>query len=846
MNLAIILATRGRPELLLETLHKTLVNITHPETIIMVSVDDDDQLTIDALDTSEFDPQRVLVSVKPRPDALGDKFNRVMVECPADVYLPMVDYCSHITRGFDDLILDATRVYPDGICVVYGPMANLSFPCCQAVTHKLAQMVGYVHPPYYPMWFGDHDLHDIATMIGRIAYVDLMMERSGKWPGTQNRRDMAFWTTFFERSTGRRQATARCVIQSKEFQAPPWLKEALVQQFPLIEQRSRIINAEALRVTAGLPEVLDSPQHQRLREAANKLLGREPISWPPPPSPPDPRSVMFLTPNLSYWMSSEFHRSTMQAFAGLLGRGVPQYWADAGGHPFPDYIRDKMATEGLRQPYPYQNFFWIDDDVGFPPNKIMEFLDRPEPVVIGVYPQKTDPRQPQNYFIDFENGEDSQPVEQNGLLKVGSKGPAGFMRVKRWVLEKVAQSYGTYIDVFPSASKEHKILFDIFRAGIKNNNRQYQGEDSAFISRCRELNIGVWCDPNVRFTHRGSYMWEGSLAENLKRVSMPIKAKLPSLSPTLDYSHAVYPDPPSHDFLTWLVVAEMMRRYYGTSGPLKVRFLTLNGMLGRAQWCEHSLRSGSVYQCDVTPEYYEKMLNGVLRPAIEMMGAVEEPMLNITPEDWQSGRFPEELQGYVEYDHHCCLLVDASRAGHKLPMFTPPQWAVDEVSELLIGRKPITITLREALEQPERNSNIESWHKFATYLKERGYYPLIIRDTIKANEPFFGFNIYPRASTNAYIRLALYKQALVNMLCSNGPVGWVNYSGAPFIQFKQLQTGTGHVQPVGWVTQDHLCTGEQYPWSASDQRLIWLDDTFENIVSEFEKFIGPSFKEAAE
>jgi hypothetical protein len=52
---------------------------------------------------------------------------------------------------------------------------------------------------------------------------------------------------------------------------------------------------------------------------------------------------------------------------------------------------------------------------------------------------------------------------------------------------------------------------------------------------------------------------------------------------------------------------------------------------------------------------------------------------------------------------------------------------------------------------------------------------------------------------------------------------------------------------AGWLSQEHLCVGEQWPWATSMQRLTWVDDTFDNIKRAFEEFIEYfQQKEAAE
>ena len=324
-------------------------------------------------------------------------------------------------------------------------------------------------------------------------------------------------------------------------------------------------------------------------------------------------------------------------------------------------------------------------------------------------------------------------------------------------------------------------------------------------------------------------------------MTQPIPTKEPALSADPDYSRAIYYDPPSHDFCSWLVMAEMNRRHHNAPEPLRVKLCTVNGQLGTVQFGPLSPWLGKCYKCGLSRAYSDQMVENVLRPAIAMIGAVEEPTIDApwNLDELKAGR-------YVEYDHHVSLLVDASRAGHPIPQWKVPQWAFDEVDQFLCGKRPVIITLREHNVQPERNSQIDEWLKFAWSIW-KDYPVLFVRDTAKAHAKF-PFSTYPRASTNVYVRAALYQRAFCNLMVGNGPIEWCMFSGAPYLCFKQLVPALPDWrggQPVGWREECHLEVGEQWPWSTPQQRLTWVDDTFENIAREFQAFVDSRLEAAA-
>lgn len=270
MSLTINLCTRGRPELMLDTVARTLPNIARDDTILMVSIDHDDAPTIKAAEQLPTD-KRVLAIVSGREDSLGAKYNRAL-RFPAAVYLAMVDYGAHVTPGFDQKILDAAAVFPDRIGVVYNGWANLSFPTINAVTGRLAEKMGGIYPAWFPYWYVDHWLDDIARYIDRIAYADVEVDTSRR-PGTQGMRDGVFWSTLFDALYLRRQEIAKSII--RDMDEPNWRKRLILARFPWVRQRSDMTNASTRATSAGASSPLtgdEATRYARIKLNAETLL----------------------------------------------------------------------------------------------------------------------------------------------------------------------------------------------------------------------------------------------------------------------------------------------------------------------------------------------------------------------------------------------------------------------------------------------------------------------------------------------------------------------------------------------------------------------------------------------
>lgn len=273
MKLVISMATRNRPEQVVDTVKRSIVNWTHPETVLQVQLDHDDPAPFDYLKAANLG-ERVLLNVKQREDTIAAKWNRAL-QLPADVYLVVGDDDPYVTPGYDTKILEAAKRFPDGIGMVYGAMVNLSFTGSLSMTRTLADKLGYIQPEHFPYWFCDHWTDDIAKMIGRISYADMRTDQS-RAGRTQEMREPSWWATFFDLCYLVRRREARAVIDSGDFQAMSWQKDLLRTHHPLIEQRSRGVN-QSVRMDRNVQAMASSD----LKDARYLRVKQKALDWVP-------------------------------------------------------------------------------------------------------------------------------------------------------------------------------------------------------------------------------------------------------------------------------------------------------------------------------------------------------------------------------------------------------------------------------------------------------------------------------------------------------------------------------------------------------------------------------------
>lgn len=194
-----------------------------------------------------------------------------------------------------------------------------------------------------------------------------------------------------------------------------------------------------------------------------------------------------------------------------------------------------------------------------------------------------------------------------------------------------------------------------------------------------------------------------------------------------------------------------------------------------------------------TPAETEKRIASILEPGCALGGCSFE---------WGNGK-----EGTIDPGYHPSALFQAFARFGRIQKLR----SVSTVTGL--DSPPLaTVTLRRNGRYPQRNSSRE-WERFAVRVGA-----LVIDE-------------YDAQPLHLHTRMAIYSAAQVNFFTANGPGILCHCSDNPYILFHK-GFDRDYYARHGWQI------GTQLPWASGYQRMVWRDDTFDNIMEEFDRWVS--------
>jgi hypothetical protein len=152
------------------------------------------------------------------------------------------------------------------------------------------------------------------------------------------------------------------------------------------------------------------------------------------------------------------------------------------------------------------HFMFIDADIRFQPDSILQMIACDKEVIGGLYPKKA---LPVNYVINLK----PQTKIQGDIFTVDTMG-TGFLLFKREVYEKLIQAHPEtkYVDDVGLGKQYEPMMYSIFDCKIDERGH-YLSEDWLFCRRWQELGGEIWAHSKVLLNHVGHFEFAGDLSK---------------------------------------------------------------------------------------------------------------------------------------------------------------------------------------------------------------------------------------------------------------------------------------------------------------------------------------------
>ena len=226
----------------------------------------------------------------------------------------------------------------------------------------------------------------------------------------------------------------------------------------------------------------------------------------------EPESVHLLiaTPFYKFDCISTYTASLVDSVRVLTTAGINFDYYTHNGDSYVDRARNTICAKFLEGDY--TDLLFIDSDMQWDIEAVGRLLKAPYEVVGGAYPMKNCW---EVYPCVIDTDEKGVPIVDPATGLISAEWiMAGFLRIKRSCLEKMAEAYKDLAYQDPSADPTNPtrkyIPFFELKLGVG-------GEDMIFCRRWKAIGGKVWLEPRITFGHYGVTGYFGNFHEYMRR-----------------------------------------------------------------------------------------------------------------------------------------------------------------------------------------------------------------------------------------------------------------------------------------------------------------------------------------
>lgn len=197
------------------------------------------------------------------------------------------------------------------------------------------------------------------------------------------------------------------------------------------------------------------------------------------------------------------------------------------------------------------------------------------------------------------------------------------------------------------------------------------------------------------------------------------------------------------------------------------------------------------------------------------------------------------LQGSKnKFPYFASQVIKNYRSGLNVQPFRASEHAKFLARSVTRGHSYTTISLRTSKFQTTRNSNLDAWYQVYSRLTQAGKTVWVIpdfEDMLNDRKALqYDWKLAEFSAYDLDLRLALYEDAEDNLAVNNGVCSLLNFSLAPHKVFKIETQGIQATEAASILQLWGAEPGQTPEIFQDNQRWIWQEDTFDNIMSQIE------------
>ena len=219
-EICLIMATRGRPEMLAEVFTALKAHTVQKENVsLWLYVDEDDAVTRKAIADGRLDDAGVQLHwhIGRQTSGLGE-MQQILWQVSgrtAEIFMVLGDDVRFDTPGWDNILREVSAKYSDGIFLASPHDPMTADTCTYPVFGwRWLETLQSLFCGHFPFWYDDRWVHQIGEMAGRYAWLPIVVQPVRGKGKTRRMRDVPFWARFFQLALDERKDSARKLIDA--------------------------------------------------------------------------------------------------------------------------------------------------------------------------------------------------------------------------------------------------------------------------------------------------------------------------------------------------------------------------------------------------------------------------------------------------------------------------------------------------------------------------------------------------------------------------------------------------------------------------------------------------------